>query len=96
MNGHMRTFTIDGLRLGEKQFNWNDKLIIFHNKDTDENIANIHIVIPESYKINSFEDGFYLPIFGKHSTYHIVEDVAFNERNSQGLSINTISVEALS
>jgi hypothetical protein len=48
-------------------------------------------------KVNEgpFEDGFYLPIFGKHSTYHIVEDVAFNERNSQGLSINTISVEAL-
>jgi len=52
----MRTCTIDGLRLGEKQFNWNDKLIIFHHTDSDENIANIHIVISEPYKINSFED----------------------------------------
>jgi len=48
-------------------------------------------------KVNEgpFEDGFYLPIFGKHSTYHIIDNTAFSERHSQGISINTISGEAL-
>jgi len=56
MDGHLRTVTVDGINLGDYVFNWNDKLIIFHNKDSDENIVNIHTVLSESYITRKLED----------------------------------------
>jgi len=48
-------------------------------------------------KVNEgpFEDGFYLPIFGKHSTYQIIDNLGFNERHSSGISINSIVAESI-
>ena len=56
MDGHLRTCTVDGLNLGESIFNWNDKLIIFHNKDTDKNIVNIHTIIPSPYRTKTYDE----------------------------------------
>lgn len=49
MNGHLRTFSIDGINLDDLEFNWNDKLIIFHNKESNDNIVNVHVILPEPY-----------------------------------------------
>lgn len=49
MNGHLRTCIIDGLNVGENRFNWENRLIIFHNKETDDNLANTHILLPTPY-----------------------------------------------
>ena len=49
MDGHLRTCTVDGINIGELIFNWKDKLIIFHNKNSDENIVNIHTYLSDPY-----------------------------------------------
>ena len=51
MDGHLRTFTIDGLNLDELEFNWKNRLIIFHSKGSNENIVNVHVVIPRPFKV---------------------------------------------
>ena len=56
MDGHVRTCTVDGLNLGEARFNWNDQLIIFHNKESDANSSNIHVLIPSPFVLPKPED----------------------------------------
>lgn len=56
MDGHLRTCTVDGINLGESIFNWNDRLVIFHNKGSDENIVNIHTVISKPYVVRTGGD----------------------------------------
>ncbi|MCE9653249.1 MAG: hypothetical protein K8Q89_09410 [Nitrosarchaeum sp.] len=56
MNGHLRTCTVDGLNIGDSRFNWNDKLIIFHNKGTDNNLVNVNVILPNPYRVRNLGD----------------------------------------
>lgn len=63
MEGHLRTCTIDGLNIGNNWFNWNDRLIIFHNKEEpDKNLSNVHVLMHSPYPDHETINGEIQPI----------------------------------
>lgn len=62
MDGHVRTCTIDGLNVGNYRFNWNDRLIIFHNKEeSDKNLSNVHVIMSKPYQHTQIVNGSLVP-----------------------------------
>ncbi len=53
----LRTCVIDGLNLGNYEFNWKNRLRIFHSEGMSENIVNAHILIPRPYNPKQIDGG---------------------------------------
>ena len=50
MQGHVRVCSIDGLNIGNTRFNWNNRIIIFHNEESESNLANVQLIFDTPYR----------------------------------------------